>query len=310
MGVLVRGKLRQTLGSRSLIGRAEYCAVRLDDPFASGEHASLLFDGGRWVVRDLASTNGTYLNGIRIESGRRTLLAVGDSLGFGSSQHPFLLECARPPRVRFRELGSERVHEPDGALLVLPSELRPLVTLYGNAEGWFEDRDGTITRIIDQQHLLVDGTTWVAELPPLGTEVAETGLDTTARFATFESLELELRVSSDRECIEIVVVAGHEQRTLASRAHHETLLVLAEARLNDRGRSVAESEAGWLFVEELARRTAADPTRINVDVFRARQQFDQLGVLEAHRIVERRGAPRKLRIGVETLSICYDWPRS
>jgi len=202
------------------------------------------------------------------------------------------------------------VTEPEGALLVLPSELLPLVTLFGNAEGWFEDRDGTTRPIVDQQRLDIEGATWLVELPPSGGDVAETGLGASPRFATFDAIELELRVSSDREWIEIVVAAFDERRVLPSRAHHETLLVLAEARLSDRQQSVAESEAGWLFVEELARRTAADPARINVDVFRMRQQLDQLGVVEAHRIVERRGAPRKLRIGLERLSIRYDWPRS
>lgn len=50
------------LQSETTIGRAPGCGVVLEDPRVSKLHARLFFSGGRWVVEDLGSTNGTLLN--------------------------------------------------------------------------------------------------------------------------------------------------------------------------------------------------------------------------------------------------------
>lgn len=43
------------------IGRTEGDIVLYDDPYVSPRHARLSFEGGRWIVRDLFSTNRIYL---------------------------------------------------------------------------------------------------------------------------------------------------------------------------------------------------------------------------------------------------------
>jgi len=69
---------------RNTIGRdRSRCQVTLeDDPTVSGEHAAIVFEHGRFVLYDLASTNGTYLNGQRIQ---RQMLYDGDEIRLGSS---------------------------------------------------------------------------------------------------------------------------------------------------------------------------------------------------------------------------------
>jgi hypothetical protein len=47
----------------STIGRAPDCDVVIDDPGVSRRHARIAWDGGRFTVDDLGSTNGTALNG-------------------------------------------------------------------------------------------------------------------------------------------------------------------------------------------------------------------------------------------------------
>ncbi len=44
------------------IGRADGCAIRLQDTYVSQVHARLAGKDGAWTVEDLGSTNGTYLN--------------------------------------------------------------------------------------------------------------------------------------------------------------------------------------------------------------------------------------------------------
>lgn len=49
------------------IGRDKDCQVQLKDSSVSKFHAEVQFDGERWWVKDLESTNGTYMNGVLIQ---------------------------------------------------------------------------------------------------------------------------------------------------------------------------------------------------------------------------------------------------
>jgi hypothetical protein len=44
------------------IGRSDRCAIRLQDHYVSQVHARLYERDGAWLVEDLGSTNGTFLN--------------------------------------------------------------------------------------------------------------------------------------------------------------------------------------------------------------------------------------------------------
>lgn len=63
---------------RNLVGRASQCDVKLLSPGVSKEHTEISVFKDRIVVTDLRSSNGTYLNGMRIQTG---VLRLGDKLG-------------------------------------------------------------------------------------------------------------------------------------------------------------------------------------------------------------------------------------
>jgi hypothetical protein len=65
----------------SSIGRHPTNLVPFDDPSVSGEHAEITFMRERWWIRDLGSTNGTLVNGERIDG--PTALRSGDVVQFG-----------------------------------------------------------------------------------------------------------------------------------------------------------------------------------------------------------------------------------
>jgi predicted component of type VI protein secretion system len=63
-----------------VIGRASENVVQIDDPSVSGRHCSITRQGRRFILRDLGSTNGTRLNGVRIDSyqlSAKDLISVG-----------------------------------------------------------------------------------------------------------------------------------------------------------------------------------------------------------------------------------------
>jgi hypothetical protein len=69
--------------SELTLGRHRSCDVVLADPLVSRRHAQLRFRDGRWIVRDLTSTNGTIVNGTRVG---RSQLRPGDRLDLGGTR--------------------------------------------------------------------------------------------------------------------------------------------------------------------------------------------------------------------------------
>jgi pilus assembly protein CpaF len=63
-----------------VIGRSSNCDVVITDPTVSRRHARLILREGRWILQDLASTNGSHLNGRRVG---RCELRPGDELYLG-----------------------------------------------------------------------------------------------------------------------------------------------------------------------------------------------------------------------------------
>lgn len=72
------------LGNEITVGRALGCGVPIDDTFVSSLHARVFARGaGSYVIEDLGSTNGTWLNDSRIDG--PTAMHVGDRLRFGAT---------------------------------------------------------------------------------------------------------------------------------------------------------------------------------------------------------------------------------
>ena len=54
-------------GVAATIGRDEHCTVVLHSPQVSRNHAEVLLEGRTALVRDLGSSNGTFVNGRRVQ---------------------------------------------------------------------------------------------------------------------------------------------------------------------------------------------------------------------------------------------------
>jgi pSer/pThr/pTyr-binding forkhead associated (FHA) protein len=66
-----------------VIGRGPKCQIVLDDSYVSQMHARLFSKGDAYMVEDLGSTNGTYLNRRKVTS--PTELRRGDQVKIGKT---------------------------------------------------------------------------------------------------------------------------------------------------------------------------------------------------------------------------------
>jgi pilus assembly protein CpaF len=89
--VLVRldNGVRQLLATENTIGRVNGNDFVLPSGSLSKRHTRIVFTNGEYVLVDLGSTNGTYLNGKQVHTA--TTLHHGDVIGIGNFKFRFEL---------------------------------------------------------------------------------------------------------------------------------------------------------------------------------------------------------------------------
>jgi len=80
--VMPSGDRIELADGRNLIGRLSDCRIVISDGNTSRHHAEMHRSGSGFVISDLGSTNGTYLNGERLTADRR--VNDGDIITVGS----------------------------------------------------------------------------------------------------------------------------------------------------------------------------------------------------------------------------------
>lgn len=68
-------------GEQLTIGRDSTNGVAINDAEVSRKHSRLMFQGGKYVIDDLGSTNGTFVNGQRLAG--PVVLKAGDVVSLG-----------------------------------------------------------------------------------------------------------------------------------------------------------------------------------------------------------------------------------
>ena len=90
-----------------VLGRSPTCTSQLSNRYVSRKHASLAWSDDRWILRDLKSRSGTYLNTIRMESDEEVQLHDGDLIQIGPWK--FLVRLGEQEE----ELNQEMIQEID-----------------------------------------------------------------------------------------------------------------------------------------------------------------------------------------------------
>ena len=116
-------------GERLMLGRLPGSGVVVDDDVASRRHCVIVAHQGMATVTDLESANGTYVNGLRVET---AVIRPGDQVRAGTT----ILECAGggpaatlPPEALNTQLRTAMRRAID------PSRPESLVTSFGSAAG-------------------------------------------------------------------------------------------------------------------------------------------------------------------------------
>lgn len=106
---------RELADGAYLIGRGEHCPIRFPLPDVSERHAILTVRGGRVLVEDLHSANGTFVNGVAID--RAEPLDGGKVVQVGSG----MLRVSEAPATEAADFGAEaEADEGDAASVPRP----------------------------------------------------------------------------------------------------------------------------------------------------------------------------------------------
>lgn len=73
----------------ALIGRAVDASVRVEDLSVSWRHAEICWSNAKFLIRDLGSTNGTFIDRVRIHESRAKEIRDGDLITLGTAQYHF-----------------------------------------------------------------------------------------------------------------------------------------------------------------------------------------------------------------------------
>ena len=286
----------QPITARLLVGRSPSCGLRLSDPHASGEHATITWSGWHWEVKDLGSRNGTFVDGARLEPGHATRLVAGSRLAFGDPEQLWELVDDEAPSVMAVHLSSGAVREARAGFLVLPDEDRPELTIFQDATGeWVEEtEEGGHRQVADQEVITTTGGAWQVQLPSIseGTPLMQVRM-------SLETVSLQFAVSRDEERVQMTILHRGMELPLEPREHGYVLLTLARARLEDE--HLPPDQRGWRDRGRLEKMLAMDSNALNVAIHRARQQLSTAGVGGAVNIVEVKRKAR--RLGIERFRV-------
>lgn len=279
-----------------VIGRVDSCDLMLNVSSVSSHHAIIRWDGTRWLLADLGSRNGTYVNGHRLEPRSEKLhrLSRGDELAFAEREEVWTLLDDSPPHCVL--IPDQEGHSPITLVgeqaLAWPDEGRPIAYVFFQHGGWhIEDSEGAVqhlksgqTVVLGEQSFTFHSPGPVPETPAAVTPVARRELS---------GAVVHVQVAADEETAALRVEVGGEELAVAARTHLYLFAYLARTRT---ATASADIYRGWVPVARACQDLQVDPEGLAVLVHRCRKDFESLRFQDASRVIERtRGL---LRVGL------------
>jgi NADPH-dependent 2,4-dienoyl-CoA reductase/sulfur reductase-like enzyme/pSer/pThr/pTyr-binding forkhead associated (FHA) protein len=126
------------------VGRQAGSYLLIDHESVSRRHAEISYANEQYVLRDLGSSNGTYVNEVRLEANKTHILKPDDKVRFGKMKFTFQVKGGRPTNDSLTRLQGETLsgitklhdlttgfYDPIVADKVLPASGQPIL----NADG-------------------------------------------------------------------------------------------------------------------------------------------------------------------------------
>ncbi|MFB6619628.1 FHA domain-containing protein [Streptomyces sp. NPDC056367] len=161
------GSTRMSPGRSYHVGRDPLCEICLDDARVSWHHAILRPDGDHWMIEDEDSTNGTWVDGHRVQEWS---VGVGTELRFGSVEDgPRAVVVGRTPTAVGAARPSSVSNPGMTSTFRRPTTVRPLAPATAVRIGRAPDSDLVIDDlVVSRRHAelrsLADGTYEIADL--------------------------------------------------------------------------------------------------------------------------------------------------
>lgn len=270
---------------RTTIGRDVGNDLVLDEGAASAHHAVIQWIDRQWTVRDLASTNGTWVRERRIKPGADVPLTLGTSLAFGDPRVRWWVMSLDPPGLFAESLiDGDRVDAHDG-VLGLPSNDDPRVMVFPGYPDWVIEDEAGSRPVGDRAVVVVDGVPWRLAVPE--------SLEGTAGLVITRS-DVRMRVSGTLDSPQVEIHRRNRWERLRTASCDRLLWLLARERTQDR--RPHEGDRGLTHVDLVASELSVEPRSIDVYVHRLRNRLGQRGI---HDLIERRSGVGQLRLAFD-----------
>jgi len=240
------------------LGRGADCAVRTDDAMVSRKNCKISFQGGRWTVEDLGSSNGTFVNEQRIQ---KHALTHADVIRCGTLQVRFVEVAAGAPAGKPRTMSMDVQSGGGGSVQVDPAlqqGLNPqnLMNLKDQELGAvLAERDGLANRLREMgQELETQNTRQEAndaELKRLRTEAVQMR-DRLSELTRQKSLQDEELHAQGKVSEELrIELAGLRDEHLQFRTRCDELTEEVAARDRQLERALEDVQRGKASTDEL-----------------------------------------------------------
>lgn len=284
------------------IGRSYQNELVLMNPDVSKIHATLLWSGEHWYIKD-HSSNGTILNGVLLNKESKQL-RVGDAIQFGKNEDSiFILENTAKPSSFLRS-----VNDFDRTIVLDSSTfypaLEPIVSFYrlknscwilDNGEFEEELSNGKKYQFYNDKWLFIDN-------------------DPIEDTLIFQEQVIKLifcfNLSLDFEHVRFFISDGDTEWDFGERVAHHLLLFLAKERESNNEFNTMKEEQGWvslvLLLDYLRKELVQpdmDQYHVNIMIHRLRKQIsDKMpSQFDVSDFIERKNG--KIRFRYENIQI-------
>ncbi|MFT5635390.1 MAG: hypothetical protein ACI89T_000827, partial [Cognaticolwellia sp.] len=221
------------------------------------------------------STNGSFINNIRITKSTMKRLKQGNILNFGDleSESWQLIDDSEPTSMLI-PLTKNRPSIELNNVFVLPDENAPEVTLYLSPERrWLcESKTGTV-ELNSGDNIQTSTGDWYF--------VGNYPTDDTCFVNNFHqeqplTVSAEFKVSQNEEHVCLSLTIEDKIIDLGIKSHHYLVLMLARKWQEDNTDKIQNNEKGWLDKSLLCRELIMTEQYMNIQIYRFRKQIASL----------------------------------